>query len=195
MPSPPAPLLKGDDEGNVRLVIWGNSGAGKSTLAKRLAVALPQLKVIAMDDLLFNDGWVKTPPDEFDANLHRLTTENDSLVTDGNYLKRRHGYLPRATDIIWLDWPLHITLWRLLKRTWQRWRTAELLFGTSDVREDWRVTLFSRESIIWHRPVRRELSQILRDEPEVSATSNRRFARPSELEQWIATIEEEQKGR
>ncbi|BGP45564.1 hypothetical protein JCM10450v2_001383 [Rhodotorula kratochvilovae] len=200
MASSRLPGLRGDGRGNYRVVIWGNAGAGKTTLARRLAVALPQLVVIPVDDLFWNDGWVMTPSDEFAAKLRQLAAENDSFVTDANALKARDAFLSQATDIVWLDWPLHVTLWRLLKRTWRRLRTAEVLFGTTDVREDWRETFFSRKSIIWwclstHRYLRQTLAKILAEEEDVRARLNRRFTRPADLEEWVAAIEGKVKSK
>ncbi|GAA5898900.1 hypothetical protein JCM6882_004026 [Rhodosporidiobolus microsporus] len=188
-------VLRGDDKGNYRIVVWGNSGAGKSTLAKRLTRVLPGLEEIDMDSLYWNDNWVKTPTDELMATLNHLSATHDSWVIDGNSLKRRSAFLPRATDIVWLDFPFDVTLWRLLKRTFWRWWTQERLFGTN-CREDIRETLFSKESIIWwcltiHRPLRRDLTALLAaNEMGVHDKLRRRFTRTGEVEEWFKAVEE-----
>ncbi|BGP18943.1 hypothetical protein JCM10213v2_007023 [Rhodosporidiobolus nylandii] len=150
------------------------------------------MKVIDMDALLWNDDWVKTPPADFESAVERLTREHNSWCIDGNYLNRSHVFLPRATDILWLDFPLPVTLYRLLKRTWGRWRTQERLFGTNCT-EDLRETL-SQKGIIWilsgnveqvHRPVRRRLGELLAEDAELRARLRRRFKWPAEVEQWV----------
>ncbi|GAA6025104.1 hypothetical protein JCM10207_003391 [Rhodosporidiobolus poonsookiae] len=186
--------LHGDGHGNYRIVIWGNTGAGKSTLAGRLAHILPQVKFIGMDELLWNDDWVMTPTDELRAAIHEQTHSSTSFVTDGNYLKYKDTFYPRATDIVWLDFPWYVTLWRLLRRTFWRWWTQEQLFGTN-CRERLSETLFSRESIIWwfiikHRPLRREFGQLLEaNEHGVRDKLRGRFRSTEDVEMWLQEVE------
>ncbi|GAA5863992.1 hypothetical protein JCM8547_005302 [Rhodosporidiobolus lusitaniae] len=169
-----------------------------------------------MDTLLWNDNWVKTPPEELEATLHRLTTTHSSWIIDGNYLKRKEAFLSRATDIVWLDFPLYVTLWRLLKRTFARWRSQKPLFGTTNCREKLRLTFFSRESIIWcalflsslhrretdrreigrwcisqHRPLKKGLEEMLRKDMDgVKAKLRRRFTATEEVDDWVGAVEQ-----
>ena len=111
---------------------------------------------------------VKTPADELRNRICGLSHTNESWVTDGNYFKHLSAYTPRVTDIICppsaarnnevlplirfpsgLDYALHVTFIQLLLRTWRRWWNGEILFGTTGLKEDWRQTLFTRESILW----------------------------------------------
>ncbi|KAG8842662.1 hypothetical protein FRB96_004937 [Tulasnella sp. 330] len=84
-----------------RICILGNSGSGKSTLSKELAQLLgPHTKRICMDSIFWNDDWVETPPEVFEEVISNLTRENDDWIADGNYIKRKAAFWPRATDII-----------------------------------------------------------------------------------------------
>ncbi|MCY3840156.1 MAG: hypothetical protein OXH09_16155 [Gammaproteobacteria bacterium] len=33
--------------------------------------------------------------------------------------------------MIWLDLPVPLLVWRVLRRSWRRWRTRKLLWGTN----------------------------------------------------------------
>ena len=93
-------------------------------------------------------GWqVETPRAQMHAQIDAATNA-PSWVTDGAYTSYADAFYPKATDIVWLDFPLHVTFLRVLKRTWRRWQTGERLFGTN-CQEEWRKTLFSKESILW----------------------------------------------
>jgi adenylate kinase family enzyme len=71
--------------------------------------------------------------------------------------------------VIWLDLPLRVTLPRMVRRTWRRWRTHELLWGTN-VEEPWQHlrlwevnrNLFSY-SVVHHRSRRRRILAEMRD--------------------------------
>lgn len=89
-----------------------------------------------------------TPRPQLRQTIDTLTSTTPSWVTDGAYTASADVFYPKATDIIWLDFPLHVTFWRVLRRTCVRWWSGERLFGTNCT-EDWRKTLFSRESILW----------------------------------------------
>lgn len=54
-------------------------------------------------------------------------------------------YWPRAETVIWLDLPLRVTVWRILRRSWVRWRRHELLWGTNEEKFWEQLKLWSRE--------------------------------------------------
>ena len=54
----------------------------------------------------------------------RAAIAGDRWVTDGNKSAVRDLVWPRADTVIWLDYPLAVSLWRLAKRA--RWRTSVL---------------------------------------------------------------------
>lgn len=74
----------------------------------------------------------------------------------GNYLRQaRQVTWPLADTLVWLDVPLPVTTWRVLRRSWRRWRSRELLWGTC--RENfWRqLCLWSQHrSLITYNVVR-----------------------------------------
>lgn len=113
---------------NKRIVIVGTSGSGKTTLARRLA-AKHGIPHIELDVLYWQPGWVETPMPEFIGKIEKVLHENTDWVICGNYNDARKLTLPAATHIIWLDTPLYLNLWRVLKRSVVRWLTQKESFA------------------------------------------------------------------
>lgn len=105
-----------------RILILGRTGSGKTTLARELAATLGVTHV-ELDSLYFGTDFSRAP-----LTLLRQRTSaaiaGDRWVTDGNKRAVRDLVWPRADTIIWLDYPLYVTLWRLAKRA--RTRTSAL---------------------------------------------------------------------
>lgn len=54
-----------------------------------------------------------------------------------------------ATDIIWLDYPIYIVLWRLLWRSIARIRSGVELWDKEGCVETWRGTFLSWDSLLY----------------------------------------------
>jgi adenylate kinase family enzyme len=116
-----------------RIVILGPSCSGKSTLAEQLAQVL-DAPFIELDALFWKPGWVEPDAEDFKAKL-LAAHAGDSWVTAGNYFRHMRGTVwPRTETFIWLDFPLHLTARRVISRSWRRWRSKELLWGTNTER-------------------------------------------------------------
>lgn len=103
-----------------RIVIIGRTGSGKTTLARQLAAAL-DVPHVELDALYFGPDLSTVPL----SVLRERTTAaiaGDRWVTDGNKSAVRDLVWPRADTLIWLDYPLAVSLWRLGKRA--LWRTS-----------------------------------------------------------------------
>ena len=113
-----------------RIQVMGSSGSGKSTAGMRLAAALG-VPHVELDAINWLPGWVERDVEDFRTRV-RTATEGDAWVVSGNYSRRVSDVIwPRADTIIWLDLPLRVTVPRQLTRSWRRWRTQELLWGTN----------------------------------------------------------------
>ena len=116
-----------------RIHVIGNSCSGKSTLAARLAEAL-DAPVVELDAINWQPGWVglnATDPDEL-ARRIREATRGERWVVAGSYTKiSQRTFWPRLDTVVWLDLPLRLVVWRFLRRTWRRWRSGELIWGTN----------------------------------------------------------------
>ncbi|HEX7171735.1 MAG TPA: adenylate kinase [Candidatus Limnocylindria bacterium] len=105
-----------------RILVLGRTGSGKTTLARQLAAAL-QVPHVELDSLYFGPQFATAPL----ALLRERTADaiaGDRWVTDGNKRAVRDLVWPRADTIVWLDYSLPVSIWRLAKRA--RSRTAQL---------------------------------------------------------------------
>ena len=97
-----------------RVLVVGCGGAGKSTFSRRLA-ASTGLPLIQLDYAYWRPGWTEPPRDEWLAKVAELCAE-PAWIQDGNYSGSLHIRLPRADTVIWLDYPRHICMRRVLGR-------------------------------------------------------------------------------
>jgi len=130
----------------------GNSCAGKSTLGAQLADAL-NIPFVELDALNWEPGWVglnETNPEALERRLS-LATQGDGWVVAGSYTKfSQRIFWPRLQTVVWLDLPVHQLLVRVLIRSWRRWRTKELLWGTNYERFWPQLMVWNKEdSLVW----------------------------------------------
>ncbi|HSF11968.1 MAG TPA: AAA family ATPase [Erythrobacter sp.] len=97
-----------------RVLIIGPCGSGKSTLARELAPRMG-LPLVHMDRLGWQAGWVETEKAELNSRLADAVAQ-DAWLIEGNYGSTLPPRLERADTVIYLDFPIHLCLWRLIKR-------------------------------------------------------------------------------
>lgn len=97
-----------------RVLIIGPCGSGKSTLARELAPRLG-LPLVHMDQLGWQAGWVETGKAELHARLADVVAQ-DTWLIEGNYGSTLAPRLARADTVIYLDLPIRLCLWRLVRR-------------------------------------------------------------------------------
>lgn len=97
-----------------RVLIIGPCGSGKSTLARELAPRL-RLPLIHMDQLGWQPGWVETEKADLNARLTEAASGEEWLI-EGNYGSTLAPRLERADTVIYLDFPIRLCLWRLIRR-------------------------------------------------------------------------------
>lgn len=133
-----------DLRGARRVLCFGATGSGKSTAAAMLGTYL-DLPVTLVDDLCWLPGWQQRPAEE----RHELITgrlDECAWVLDSVYHAEHPRALERVDVIVALDYPRHLSLWRLLRRTARRIRTQELVCNGN--LETWRRA-WGKDSIIW----------------------------------------------
>ena len=135
-----------------RIHVIGSSGSGKSTLARRLAGAL-DAEFVELDALNWQPGWVglnEVDPPAL-AQRFRDATAGERWVTAGSYSRlAQAAFWPHLHSIVWLDLPAGVSVFRMLRRSWQRWRRRELLWGTNVERFWPQLMVWRREdSLLW----------------------------------------------
>jgi adenylate kinase family enzyme len=98
-----------------RIMVMGVSpGVGKSTFARRLGESL-DIKVYHLDALYWKPKWVEASLEEFAAGQQKIVTL-DQWIIEGNYSNTYDIRLQYADTIIYLELPLIVCLYRVLKR-------------------------------------------------------------------------------
>lgn len=135
-----------------RIHVLGNSAAGKSTQGRRLAEVLG-VPFVELDALNWEPGWRglnHSAPAELERRIAEATA-GDAWVVAGSYESFcRRVFWPRLQTVVWLDLPLPQLVWRMLRRSWRRWRTRELLWGTNYERFWHQLMIWRKdESLLW----------------------------------------------
>jgi adenylate kinase family enzyme len=170
-----------------RVVVFGTTGSGKSRLAERLATRTG-LRVVELDALFWGRDWQPAPVELFRHRVERETSDGDWIVV-GNYGQVRDLVWHPADTLIWLDLPLPLVMWRLLRRTIRRVTTREELWGSGN-RESWRQAFLSRHSILlWALKTHRRNHDKYALECEFLAKEKRvvRLRTAHEVERFVAS--------
>ena len=173
-----------------RLVVIGVTSSGKSTLAENLA-KLFDLHYIELDALNWEPNWQTAPLDVFRSRVEKETQAKKWIVA-GNYHVVRDLIWPKAEAVLWLDYPLTIVLGQLTRRTFKRWWSQELLWGTN--RETlWKHLKFWSDDSLYHWLFktywrRKREFTILFSQPEYRHLKLIRFTHPKEVKAWLETL-------
>jgi adenylate kinase family enzyme len=122
--------------------------AGKTTLATSLS-RKTGIPYVGLDAIRHQPGWVEMPDDEFCKVVTEKLDGMDSWIADGNYTAVLGPEVVRRADtviLVHLRW--REMFWRLLKRTVRRSLRREELWNGN--RESWRMSFFSRQSLLWY---------------------------------------------
>lgn len=172
-----------------RIIVIGISGCGKTTIARRLAqhYGVPHIE---LDALHWQPNWKMDDLETFRKKVAQALS-GPAWVADGNYGKVRDLAWPRATALVWLDYPLPVILWRLVYRTIKRVITQEKLWN--DNRETIRGVFFSKDSLFLYvlknyRRSRATWGELL-SSPEYIHLQVTRLRSPAETRRWLAGLE------
>ncbi len=97
-----------------RVLVIGPCGAGKSTLSTALGNRL-RLSVTHLDQLHWHPGCVEGSLEALREEVRAIVATERWLI-DGNYGSTLDERLPRADTVIYLDFPIRLCVWRLMKR-------------------------------------------------------------------------------
>jgi len=98
-----------------RVMIVGQPGSGKSTLARALGQRTG-LPVVHIDHIHWQAGWVERNREE-KTRLCRAVEAGERWIFEGGHSATWAERMARADLLIWLDRPVALRLWRVLRRT------------------------------------------------------------------------------
>ena len=161
----------------------GTTGSGKTTLAKYLARGL-KVSHVEFHALRNGPNWTETPDEEFKELL------SEALIADGNYTVAGQVVWPRATMLVWLDYPFGIIFWRLFWRTLRRGIIRQRLWNGN--RENLWTQFATKDSLfLWvfktHWQRRRTLPPALAL-PEYSHMRVLRIHSPRTTNKWLQEV-------
>ncbi len=173
-----------------RILILGRTGSGKTTLAREVAAALG-VPHVELDSLYFGPDFTTAPL----AVLRARTSEaiaGERWVTDGNKRAVRDLVWPRADTIVWLDYPVYVSLWRLAKRARTRTSTLSAQAAQTGRRTALPKQMFAAArgvltALRSHRGQRREYPRMFA-QPANRHLAVARLRSPRATRQWIARV-------
>jgi len=95
-------------------MIVGGPGSGKSTLARGLG-AVTGLPVFHMDHIHYGPGWKQREP-EVKTWMSEEVHRKPRWIFEGNHSRSYPQRMARAELMIWLDLPVGLRLWRVVRR-------------------------------------------------------------------------------
>ena len=176
----------------MRVVVIGSSGSGKSTFAARLAGAC-DLARIELDALNWGPDWLNRSADEPEVfeRLVDAAIAADRWVTDGNYRAAMTRTLPKATHLVWLDYPRSVVMRRVIWRSFRRATEGRELWPGTGNREDFRRWLDKEHPIRWAWDTfqrRRAQYEILFADARLAHVEKHRLGRPAQADRLIARL-------
>ena len=171
-----------------RIVVVGTTGSGKTTIARQLAQELGY-SFVELDVLFWGPNWTPVPLDVFRERTAQALS-GDAWAVGGNYTAARDIVWGRADTLVWLDYPLPLIMWQLLRRTIRRVVTQEELWSGNC--ETFRGQFLSRDSLfLWalksHNKYRREYLASMQ-KPEYAHLKWVRLYSRQETCTWLSSL-------
>ncbi|WP_367123787.1 adenylate kinase [Streptomyces phytohabitans] len=170
-----------------KVAVFGPPATGKSTLARRLSVELGHPHT-DLDDILFgSDGPL--PLEEFRRRAEEVT-RGDEWIVEGNFSKLADVVWHRADVLVWLDFPLPLIVYRIVRRSLRQ------LTGREDSaqarRLTWRKAFFGRRSLL-RTAIRKYRENRPRYSRQVAGTARLgvevvRLRGPREVRDWMGAV-------
>lgn len=124
----------------------GGAGSGKTTFATRLAERTG-LALIDTDRYRTRPGWEPVPDDEFEATLRgRMAASPGGWVIEGLHSAFHSMMVEAADTVVLLDFPFATTYPRIVRRSFRRARSREVMSHGNVLR--WRDVFGPRSMLI-----------------------------------------------
>lgn len=166
-----------------RVIVAGTSGAGKTTLAAAIAERLG-IEHVEIDGLFHGPGW--TPQPSFMDDV-RAFAEGEAWVTEWQYDLARPLLLSRATLAVWLDYPVGLRMWRVVRRTVRRRLRREELWNGNLEGPMWTFVTDRDHIVRWAWRTRHKYDDL----PAISAAAGVPLVRlrsPAAAQAWLASL-------
>ncbi|HYK73550.1 MAG TPA: topology modulation protein [Pseudoneobacillus sp.] len=96
------------------MVIGIAAGVGKTTFSLQLGKILG-INAYHLDSLFWKPGWVESSLEEFTSAQEKIM-KLDKWIIEGNYSNTFDSRMEQADTMIYLELPLYICLYRVMKR-------------------------------------------------------------------------------
>ena len=173
-----------------RILILGRTGSGKTTLARELAASIG-VPHVELDALYFGPDF-STVPLSVLRERTSAAVAGDRWVTDGNKSSVRDLVWPRADTVIWLDYPLWVSLWRLGRRA--IWRTGVIRSQATNgggkaglVKQIWLAARGVLTALRSHMGQRREYRRMFTEQENLHLVVLR-LRSPHATRRWLARV-------
>jgi len=168
-----------------RVMIVGGPGSGKSMLAAALGEKTG-LPVFHMDKIHYRPGWVERSRQEKDRLTHEVHIQ-DRWIFEGGHSNTYAERVARADTFIWLDVPVGLRVFRVLKRSLRYYgRSRPDLPDGCPERFNWQTVEFL--TFIWRtrHSARNKLKRIFCDPP--AHLTVHRLASLEDVRRFVAAI-------
>ena len=173
-----------------RIVVLGTSGSGKTYLAQSLS-QLFGVPHVEFDAYRHGPNWTETPDDIFRKQLAEAL-QGERWIADGNYSVARAVVWPRATTLVWLDYPLRVVLWRLFWRILRRGIFRQELWN-GNKENMWEHFFFRKDSLfVWvfkTHWLRRRTLPLAFSQPEYAHLNVVRLYSQKATKNWLSSLE------
>ncbi|MGO2542611.1 MAG: AAA family ATPase [Specibacter sp.] len=164
-----------------RVLVAGVSGSGKTTLAGQLARILA-LPCTELDSLYHGPNWM--PRTDFEDDVDQLTRA-PGWVTEWQYRQVRRLLAGRADTLVWLDFPVRVSMARLIRRTVRRRLRAEELWNDNFEGPLWTIFTDRDHIIRWGWRTRHTLKGLVPSlEGKFPGLHVVRLTSPAEVDAW-----------
>jgi adenylate kinase family enzyme len=167
----------------MKIAVTGPSGSGKTTIAAELAQVLG-VPLVEIDALHHGPNWESCGAEVLSQRV-LVATDCDGWVTDSTYHTMLGDLIvDRADLLVWLDLPVRLVMWRLVRRTHVRNRDRVELWN-GNVEPGWRDSL---RYLIW--PALKRAFENRREFPKRYASVNvQRLRSDAEVLAFVQSIQ------
>lgn len=99
----------------MRIIVVGSCGCGKTYTGKKISKNFG-IPFTDLDDLYWLPNWIVQDRDKFISGI-KETASKPSWVIAGSQFSLRELTWPKADYVIWIDLPLPLLLYRVIKRS------------------------------------------------------------------------------